>query len=429
LKRLISASSSASWGESYGYDAFGNLLSKTPTAGSPPTLSQAVNPANNQIVGQTYDANGNQLSAPAGGTLTYDPENRLLTAPGIQYAYDSQNKRVWAGTLNGSGNLTAQAVFVYGVRGQMLGEYSITVGSSSLTLAMTNLSEYFGSKRIGVTNSSGVTSAFAPDRLGSAGQYYTYGEGKGGNNPADSWSFATYWRDSATGLDYANRRFYSNQIGRFMSPDPYRGSAHGGNPQSWNRYGYVLGDPVNGNDPSGLDPLEDQCSSDDGGCDGDSASGGPNSGGNGTADGGGDGSTVSYGSGDINGSYCTDDTTGQPVPCSDGNGNLNPTGVETGVGPDDGSAGTTTVNAPGATLVPPPWTYTPVDPTDISDIFQFPTQPTGKYSQYLSCVGAHIAIDYTQGAPELLTLHIALGRSSYRFGNSWTRLQHKSDMH
>lgn len=83
LKRLISASSSAGWADSYGYDSFGNLLSMTPTAGSPPQLSQAVNPANNQIVGQTYDANGNELSAPAGGSLTYDSENRMVGAPGM----------------------------------------------------------------------------------------------------------------------------------------------------------------------------------------------------------------------------------------------------------------------------------------------------------------------------------------------------------
>ena len=111
--------------------------------------------------------------------MTYDSENRLLTAPGVQYAYDSQNMRVWAGTLNGSGNLTAQVAFVYGTSSQMLGEYTLTLGSSSITAPTVASSVYFGSKRIGVTNSSGVTTAFAPDRLGSSGQYYPYGEGKG----------------------------------------------------------------------------------------------------------------------------------------------------------------------------------------------------------------------------------------------------------
>src|SRR5579862_5918298 len=143
IKRLISASSSSSWTDAYGYDAFGNLISMTPTGGAP-QLSLGVNPANNQIVGQTYDANGNELSAPAGGTLTYDSENHLLTAPGVQYAYGSRGKRLWAGTLDNNGNLTGQQVFAYGANGQMLGEYAVTVGSSSLTIAMTRLTVYFG---------------------------------------------------------------------------------------------------------------------------------------------------------------------------------------------------------------------------------------------------------------------------------------------
>jgi hypothetical protein len=37
-----------------------------------------------------------------------------------------------------------------------------------------------------------------------------------------------------------------------MSADPYDGSAALSNPQSWNRYSYVGNDPVNRNDPTGL---------------------------------------------------------------------------------------------------------------------------------------------------------------------------------
>jgi YD repeat-containing protein len=77
LNRLITASSTQSWGETYGFDAFGNLLSKTGTGGAP-TLSQSVYPTSNQIVGQTYDANGNQLAGPLGG-VNYDAENRIAS--------------------------------------------------------------------------------------------------------------------------------------------------------------------------------------------------------------------------------------------------------------------------------------------------------------------------------------------------------------
>ena len=87
-----------------------------------------------------------------------------------------------------------------------------------------------------------------PDRLQSKGDHYPYGEQKGGTVP----SFATYTRDTFTNLDYAINRYYSATTGRFLSPDPYQPSGGPANPGSWNRYSYVQGDPVNWNDPSGL---------------------------------------------------------------------------------------------------------------------------------------------------------------------------------
>jgi len=93
------------------------------------------------------------------------------------------------------------------------------------------------------------------DRLGSANLYpgyYPYGE-EYIASLSDKDKFATYYRDGTTGLDYANNRYYSSTLGRFMTPDPYRGSAMLSNPQSWNRYSYAGNDPVNAHDPSGLD--------------------------------------------------------------------------------------------------------------------------------------------------------------------------------
>jgi RHS repeat-associated protein len=62
--------------------------------------------------------------------------------------------------------------------------------------------------------------------------------------------FATYYRDGA-GMDYAGQRYYAPGMGRFNTPDPSSGVALG-NPNSWNKYAYVNGDPVNRFDPSGL---------------------------------------------------------------------------------------------------------------------------------------------------------------------------------
>ena len=52
-----------------------------------------------------------------------------------------------------------------------------------------------------------------------------------------------------TGLVHMNGRIYDPQTGRFLSPDPVVQAP--GYSQSWNRYSYVMGNPVSFNDPSG----------------------------------------------------------------------------------------------------------------------------------------------------------------------------------
>jgi RHS repeat-associated protein len=110
------------------------------------------------------------------------------------------------------------------------------------------LATFFGRKRIGTF-----------DRLGSAKynqnnaaqSFYPYGEDRGTMEPNDSLKFATYTRDAATGLDYADQRYYANNFGRFMSVDP-RNAGTLTDPKSLNRYNYVLDDPTNHQDPDGL---------------------------------------------------------------------------------------------------------------------------------------------------------------------------------
>lgn len=64
--------------------------------------------------------------------------------------------------------------------------------------------------------------------------------------------FASKERDDETGLDYFLARYYSSNQGRFTSPDPTLLSANGFNPQTWNRYAYVLNSPLAYVDPLGL---------------------------------------------------------------------------------------------------------------------------------------------------------------------------------
>ncbi len=63
-------------------------------------------------------------------------------------------------------------------------------------------------------------------------------------------------------MDY-KARFYNSSLGRFMQPDTIVPGA--GNPQAYNRYGYVLNNPINANDPSGHKCVE--MNGETGGCD------------------------------------------------------------------------------------------------------------------------------------------------------------------
>lgn len=57
----------------------------------------------------------------------------------------------------------------------------------------------------------------------------------------------------SAGLDYADQRYYASTTGAFFSPDPSMDNVDYANPGSWNAYAYANGDPVNFNDPTGLD--------------------------------------------------------------------------------------------------------------------------------------------------------------------------------
>ena len=102
----------------------------------------------------------------------------------------------------------------------------------------------------------------ATDRLGSVVRkgttnykYAPYGQEIEGATAKGTTKFATYTRDSLSGLDYALNRYYKPEWGRFTSPDPLQpGTAE--RPSSWNYYAYTEGDPINFSDPEGLDRIE-----------------------------------------------------------------------------------------------------------------------------------------------------------------------------
>jgi RHS repeat-associated protein len=81
-----------------------------------------------------------------------------------------------------------------------------------------------------------------------------FGEMTLGVHPgATSEHFTGYQHDTESDNDYAQARYYQSALGRFISPDPSRFMfADKRNPQSLNLYGYVLNNPMNSVDPSGM---------------------------------------------------------------------------------------------------------------------------------------------------------------------------------
>jgi RHS repeat-associated protein len=87
--------------------------------------------------------------------------------------------------------------------------------------------------------------------------YYAFGIEQQGyaasSEAATARQFTSAEKGFFNGLDSMMARFNSGNAGRFLSPDPILGNAM--NPQSWNRYSFVLNNPLSYTDPSGKLPI------------------------------------------------------------------------------------------------------------------------------------------------------------------------------
>lgn len=269
LNRLTSAQNSGSdcsktvlngkteyWGNSYGYDAWGNLINKTTTKCGAENL-QLTALTNNQLSGYDYDSAGNMISDPTDGlTLAYDAETRITGASGYTYTYDADGNRVkksngTTGTLywymspgivaesDLSGNLKSEYVFFNGER---VARRDYPAGSVAYYF-----SDHLKTASV-ITDSAGNIKAES--------DYYPWGgELQFVNSDTNHYKFTGKERDE-TGLDYFGARYYSNGLGRFITPDwaakatavPY---AEFADPQSLNLYTYVRNIPTVNADPDG----------------------------------------------------------------------------------------------------------------------------------------------------------------------------------
>lgn len=188
---------------------------------------------------------------PYNHTYTYDGENRMVSFSGSgiapSYGYDGngiQVKRTLSGTtvtsIYSGKNVIAEYTgttltreYVYGPQGRL----AVIEGSTT---------KYYSRDHLFMSDSSGNVIS------GSQNAHYPYGESWVGNS--DKEKFTTYQRASDAEGDYAIMRQYLARCGRFTSPDPMAGDI--ADPQSLNRYAYVINDPINLVDPLGLNWLE-----------------------------------------------------------------------------------------------------------------------------------------------------------------------------
>jgi RHS repeat-associated protein len=263
LNRIYTAATTV-WGDQYGIDAWGNLLSKTVTVGTAENLSVQVNTKNQvSTSGFQYDAAGN-LKWDGFNALNFDAEQRANPASGDSYLYDGDSRRVqkasgmtyWMGddrnplsVSDNSGNIQTDYIYFGGQR------VALVEGGNPYYY----LGDHLGSARV-ISSGDGKAKMWDAD-------YYPYGTLRlVTNNLTNYYQFTGYEHDYGTGYNNANFRYQSTTLGRFMSPDRVDGQPS--DPQTWNRYAYVANRPLSATDPLGLDlvSLIDEGGGGGGGC-------------------------------------------------------------------------------------------------------------------------------------------------------------------
>jgi RHS repeat-associated protein len=82
--------------------------------------------------------------------------------------------------------------------------------------------------------------------------YYPFGEVMKGFASFNTHQFTGHERDSESGMDYMLARYYEGTLGRFLSVDPVMMATRAiRRPARWNRYTYVLDNPLKFVDPNG----------------------------------------------------------------------------------------------------------------------------------------------------------------------------------
>jgi RHS repeat-associated protein len=253
IDRLTAATHPNQPNESYTYDDVGNRVASH--QGSSYTY-QAFNrlvSANGTTFG--YDTNGNQISkteANGSWTYTWDYENRLKQASlavgvTVNYSYDALDRCIQR-TSSSSGT----ARFVYDgadvlrdldSSGSAVADYLNALGiDNKLRQTVSNTTSYFLTDHLGTTRSL----ADSTGNISSVLAYDSFGNAISGS-PVTRYTYTGREIDSDSSLMYYRARWYDAETGRFISEDPI------GFLGGINLYGYVGNNPISYSDPFGLD--------------------------------------------------------------------------------------------------------------------------------------------------------------------------------
>lgn len=204
--------------------------------------------------GASYDAMGDVLSD---GLHTYqwDVEKRPTTIDSISVTYDALGRSVEQGS---AGTFTQIEYSPTGFKMQLLHSQSFykqfvpLPGGTEEVWQASRASPYY--RHADWLGSSRFASTYSTRTMYNDLAYAPFGEtyAASGSTGVTDISFAGNNEDTTTNLYDAQFREYGIQ-GRWPSPDPAGiAAANPANPQSWNRYAYVLNNPLALVDPSGL---------------------------------------------------------------------------------------------------------------------------------------------------------------------------------
>jgi RHS repeat-associated protein len=254
LDRVTAATHPNQTNESYTYDDVGNRTASHQGSSYTYQPFNRLVAANGASFG--YDANGNLTSkSDASGSWSYnwDYENRLKQASksggvSVTYSHDALGRRI-----QGTSSTSGATKFVYDgadvirdldAGGGTLADYLNGPGiDNKLRQTVSGTVAYFTTDHLGSTR---VVTDASGNAIASVG-YDSFGSVTSGS-ASTRYTYSGREIDADTGLLYYRARWYEPQQGRFVSEDPI-GLAGG-----INLFAYVANNPLLFSDPSGLCP-------------------------------------------------------------------------------------------------------------------------------------------------------------------------------